>query len=130
MMTDPISDFLTRIRNALMMKHETVTSPSSKMRVQIAELLKTEGYISDYGIDGEMKKTINVQLKYDEDESPIIEGLKRVSRPGLRVYRRAGDLPEVRGGLGMAVVSTSKGIMTDAQARTSKVGGEVLCYIW
>ena len=130
MMTDPISDFLTRIRNAQMMSHEAVKSPSSKMRVCIAELLKNEGYISDFKVEGDSKKTIKVELKYDDNEAPMIEGLKRVSRPGLRVYRRASELPKVRGGLGMAVMSTSKGVMTDADARESKVGGEVLCYIW
>ena len=128
--TDPIADYLTRIRNAQMMAHEQVKAPSSKMKVRIAELLKDEGYIADYDVDGDKKRTITLRLKYDDDNTPIIEGLKRISRPGLRVYKAAKDLPKVRGGLGMAVMSTSKGVMTDTQARTNNVGGEVLCYVW
>ncbi len=130
MMTDPISDFLTRIRNAQLMAHEQVKSPASKIKVRIAELLKDEGYIADYDLDGDKKRTITLRLKYDNANAPVIEGIKRISRPGLRVYKGASDLPKVRGGLGMAVVSTSKGVMTDAQARSSNVGGEVLCYVW
>lgn len=131
MMTDPISDFLSRIRNALTMRHEKVGAPSSKMKVQLAEILKSEGYISGFSLDEkDDKKQITIQLKYDDAELPIIEGLKRISRPGLRVYRGSKDLPKVRGGMGMAVVSTSHGIMTDHQARDKNVGGEVLCYVW
>lgn len=131
MITDPISDFLTRIRNALMSRHETVSSPSSKMKIRIAEILKAEGYIADFSVEEkEHRKTISLVLKYDVDQVPVIESLRRISKPGLRIYRRAGDLPEVRGGVGMAVVSTSRGVMTDAEARQKNVGGEVLCYVW
>ena len=131
MMTDPISDFLTRIRNAQLVKHSSVSAPASKMKTRIAELLKKEGYIAD--IDYEPAKhgqKIVLTLKYDEHNAPVIEGLKRISKPGLRIYRGADNLPEVRGGLGMAVVSTSTGVMTGQSARDANVGGEVLCYVW
>ena len=133
MMTDPIADFLSRIRNALMSGHESVVIPSSKMKLKIAELLKSEGYINDFHLDAPSDragKRLTLDLKYDSDAAPIIEGIKRVSKPGLRVYKNAKDLPKVRGGLGMAVMSTSKGIMTDAAARKAHVGGEVVCYVW
>ena len=131
MMTDPISDFLTRIRNAHLSAHRQLKCPSSKMKVNVARILKQEGYITEFEEDGEVPhKVLTLTLKYDGADRPMIEGLKRVSRPGLRVYKGATELPEVRGGLGMAVVSTSRGIMTDQAARKANVGGEVLCYIW
>jgi len=130
MMTDPIGDFLTRIRNAHMSRHAHMTCPSSKMKVRIADLLKREGYIADYSVEGDTKKTLTLNLKYDAQRRPVIEGIKRVSKPGLRIYKSATDLPEVRGGLGMAVLSTSHGVMTDQQAREANVGGEIVCYVW
>ncbi|MCP4503460.1 MAG: 30S ribosomal protein S8 [Deltaproteobacteria bacterium] len=132
-MTDPIADFLTRIRNALMARHSTLSCPSSKMKVRISQILKDEGYISEFGVEKNDRgyQTLQVTLKYEDDRViPIIEGLKRVSKPGLRIYRGATDLPTVRGGLGMAILSTSKGVMTDASARAANVGGEVLCHVW
>jgi small subunit ribosomal protein S8 len=130
MVTDPISDFLARIRNAQMVNHPVVTMPSSKMKQRIAGILKDEGYISDVAFEADDKQgKLTLTLKYDGG-TPIIEGLKRISKPGLRVYRGSKDLPKVRGGLGMAVVSTSRGLMTDEKARENNVGGEVLCYVW
>lgn len=131
MMTDPIADFLARLRNALMAKHKTTSVPSSKMKARIAQILKDEGYIEDFTsevVDG--RPTLQVTLKYDERSQPVIEGLSRISRPGLRRYSSADQLPTVRGGIGMAIVSTSRGIMTDHQARKDRVGGEVLCTVW
>lgn len=131
MMTDPVSDFLTRIRNALVMKHKCVRLPSSKMKLRIAQILKDEGYVHDFHVEEDDKQgLLHVDLRYDAKGLPVIEGLRRVSRPGLRVYKRAGEIPTVRGGLGMAVVSTSRGVMADYQARRENVGGEVLCYVW
>lgn len=131
MMTDPISDFLTRIRNALVMKHKSVRLPSSKMKLRIAQILKDEGYINDCRIEDDGKQgVLHVDLRYDGKGLPVIEGLQRVSRPGLRVYKSSSELPRVRGGIGMAVISTSRGVMPDRQARLDNVGGEVLCYIW
>jgi small subunit ribosomal protein S8 len=131
MMTDPISDLLARIRNAHLVAHNQVSAPASKMKERIADLLQREGYIAGYEVHGEVPhKRITLDLKYDSNNRPMIEGMKRVSRPGLRVYKPARDLPEVRGGVGLAVVSTSHGVMTDHEARTKNVGGEVLCYVW
>jgi small subunit ribosomal protein S8 len=131
MMTDPVADFLARIRNALTVKHASLSLPSSKMKTRIAEILKDEGYISDWRLDKDEKQgVLHVDLKYDNRGSPVIEGMRRVSRPGLRVYKTAKDLPKVRGGMGMAVLSTSRGVMSDNQARKQNVGGEVLCYVW
>lgn len=131
MMTDPVADFLARIRNALIVKHASLTLPSSKMKTRIAEILKDEGYISDWRLDKDEKQgVLHVDLKYDTGGTPVIEGMRRVSRPGLRIYKGATDLPKVRGGMGMAVLSTSRGVMTDQQARKENVGGEVLCYVW
>lgn len=131
MMTDPVSDFLTRIRNALVMKHKSVRLPSSKMKLRIAQILQDEGYVSAFHLEEDRKQgVLHVDLKYDQKGVPVIEGLRRISRPGLRVYKASGDLPKVRGGLGMAVVSTSRGVMPDHQARRENVGGEVLCYVW
>jgi small subunit ribosomal protein S8 len=130
-MTDPISDFLTRLRNGLMARHKTVTCPSSKLKVRIATILKDEGYVADVSeaADGG-HKLLTVTLSYDDTNTPILEGISRVSRPGLRHYVNADKLPKVRGGLGMAILSTSRGVMTDQQARKDRVGGEVLCHVW
>lgn len=130
-MTDPIADMLTRIRNANMVQHDTVTIPGSKIKVAIAEILKQEGFIKDYEFKKDDKQgTIRVYLKYGSNREKVISGLKRISKPGLRVYAQKDDLPKVLGGLGVAVISTSQGIMTDKTARKNGVGGEVLCYIW
>ncbi len=131
MMTDPISDFLSRLRNGLLAHHKSVVCPSSNLKVRIANILKDEGYVQDVDekADGG-RRTLTVTLRYDDKNSPVIEGLQRVSRPGLRQYVNADTLPKVRGGLGMAIISTSKGVMTDSQARKDRVGGEVLCQIW
>jgi len=129
MMTDPIADMLTRIRNAQMAEKSAVSMPSSNQKRAIAAVLEEEGYIVDYDVTGEDKKPVlNVQLKYYEGQ-PVIERIERVSRPGLRVYRGKHDLPQVMGGLGVAIVSTSRGVMTDRAARHAGHGGEVLCYI-
>jgi small subunit ribosomal protein S8 len=131
MMTDPIADFLSRLRNALMARHKTTAAPASKIKVRIAQILKDEGYIEDFHVeDAGPRQSLIVNLKYDEKQSPLIEGLNRISKPGLRRYSSVDDLPRVRGGLGMAIVSTSKGVMTDQQARRDRVGGEVLCTVW
>ena len=128
MMQDPIADMLTRIRNAQASRKLSVSMPSSKLKVAIANLLKTEGYISGVEVSGDLKKTLTITLKYYQDE-PVIEMIKRVSRPGLRVYKRSYELPRILNGLGIAVVSTSQGIMTDRQARKAGLGGEVMCYV-
>jgi len=131
MNTDPIADMLTRIRNANIVSHPEVSMPSSKLKVELAKLLKEEGYITDYEVkENGCFKTLNITLKYDQVGSPVIANLKRVSKPGLRNYSKAKDLPKVLGGLGIAIVSTSKGILTDRKARKENVGGEVLCYVW
>ena len=131
MNTDPIADMLTRIRNANIAKHAEVQIPVSNLKLELAKLLKSEGYIQDFSIvDGEKFKMINVNLKYDDKNLPIIANLKRVSRPGLRDYRKSKNLPKVMDGLGIAIISTSKGLLTDRKARKENVGGEVLCYVW
>jgi small subunit ribosomal protein S8 len=131
MMTDPIADFLSRIRNGTMAGHKTVVCPSSRMKARIATILKDEGYLSDVSEETrEGRKLLMVTLRYDDSNSPVIEGITRVSRPGLRKYVNAEQLPKVRGGLGMAIVSTSRGVMTDQQARKDRVGGEVICHVW
>ena len=131
MNTDPIADMLTRIRNANIVSHPEVNMPSSKLKVELAKLLKEEGYITDYEVqENGCFKTLNIKLKYDEAGNPVIANLKRVSKPGLRTYAKSKDLPKVLGGLGIAIISTSKGILTDRKARKEKVGGEVLCYVW
>ena len=131
MNTDPIADMLTRIRNANMVSHETVEMPSSKLNVELAKVLKDEGYIVDYSVKKEDKFSfLNIVLKYDEKRKPVIENLKRISKPGLRSYCKFKSLPQVFGGLGVAIVSTSKGLMTDRKARKEKLGGEILCYVW
>ena len=131
-MTDPIADMLTRIRNANTSKHDTVDVPASKMKVSIADILFKEGYIEKYELvdDGNFKN-IRITLKYGKDKNEkIITGLKRISKPGLRVYAGKDELPRVLGGLGIAIISTSKGLMTDRKARKENLGGEVLCYVW
>jgi small subunit ribosomal protein S8 len=130
-MTDTIADMLTRIRNALIAKHDSVEIPASTMKKAIAQILVDEGYIKNFEIiaDGE-KKTIRVQLKYGANKQRVIVGIKRISRPGLRVYARKDEMPKVLGGLGIAIVSTSRGVMTDREARKQGVGGEVLAYVW
>jgi small subunit ribosomal protein S8 len=129
--TDPIADMLTRIRNANSVRHEKVEVPSSKMKREIANILKKEGFIRDAEfIDDKNQGVIRIFLKYGPNNEKVISGLKRISKPGLRVYSPCQELPRVLGGLGIAIISTSKGVMTDKDARHSKSGGEVLCYIW
>ncbi len=131
-MSDPIADMLTRIRNANTAKHDTVDVPASKMKIAIADILLDEGYIKKYNIveDGTFK-TIHITLKYGADKNEkVISGLKRISKPGLRVYANSNDMPKVLGGLGIAIVSTNKGVITDKEARKLGVGGEVLCFVW
>lgn len=129
--SDPIADMLARVRNAVLVGHSHVVMPSSKMKVEIARVLKDEGYIRNYEVihDGP-RSTLRVWLKYSEDKTPVITGLSRVSRPGRREYRGRRDVPWVMSGLGIAILSTSLGVMTDQQARRSRVGGEVLCQVW
>ena len=130
-MTDPIADMLTRIRNANKAKHPTVMIPASTMKKSIAQILLDEGYISDYKVTEDNKQgMIEVTMKYDEDNNRVISGLKRVSKPGLRVYAGKDDVPKVMNGLGVVIMSTSKGIMTDRNARKNHIGGEVICYVW
>lgn len=130
-MTDPIADMLTRIRNANQMKYKEVEVPASKIKVSIAEILKNEGYIADYKIKkNNVQDIIVLNLKYGENKERVITGLKRISKPGLRVYAKAEELPKVLNGLGIAIISTSKGLMVDRQARKESLGGEVLAYIW
>ena len=129
--TDPIADMLTRIRNANTSKHKTVDIPSSKIKLGIAEILFREGYIKSFEqINDNSQGTIRVTLKYGEKGSKVIDGLKRISKPGLKVYASKDELPKVLNGLGIAIISTSKGLMTDKEAREAGVGGEVLAYVW
>ena len=130
-MNDPIADMLTRIRNALIARHDTVTLPASNMKKAIAKILLDEGYVKSIDfIDDDVQGQIKIVLKYAQGKQPVIKGLKRISKPGLRVYARREELPKVLGGLGVAIISTSKGIMTDKEARNAGIGGEVLAYIW
>jgi small subunit ribosomal protein S8 len=131
-MSDPIADMLTRIRNANTAKHDTVDVPASRMKIAIAEILLNEGYIKSYEIEEAGSfKNIHITLKYGKDKNEkIITGLKRISKPGLRVYANAAELPKVLGGLGIAIVSTNKGILTDKEARKNNVGGEVIAFVW
>ena len=131
MNTDPIADMLTRIRNANMVSLPTVDMPSSKLKVALAKLLKEEGYIVDYSetVNG-VFKTLTITLKYDENNKPVITNLRRVSRPGLRTYHKAKNLEQVYGGMGISVISTSKGLLTDRKARKENLGGEVICQVW
>jgi small subunit ribosomal protein S8 len=129
--TDPIADMLTRIRNALVVKHESVEVPASNMKKAIADILQQEGFIKGYTlIDNGAQSIIKIDLKYGPNKENAITGLKRISKPGLRVYANKNQIPKVLGGLGIAIISTSKGVMTDKKARQEGVGGEVLCYIW
>jgi len=128
-MQDTLADMLTRIRNAQGAGKATVAMPSSKVKVSVAEVLKNEGYIADFAIDGDVKSTLSIDLKYYEGK-PVIERLVRVSRPGLRTYKSSTELPKVEAGLGIAIISTSKGIMTDRAARAAGIGGEVICTVF
>ncbi len=132
MLTDPLADMLTRIRNANKARFETVDIPLSRLKAGVVNLLKREGYINDFKIVGvdKNKKAVRIFLRYDEYNQPVITGLKRISKPSLRVYTRKEKVPSVLNGLGMAVLSTSKGIITDREARELNVGGEVLCFVW
>ena len=130
-MTDPIADMLSRVRNANNAFHDSVSMPSSKIKANIAEILKQEGYIADYTVnDAKVGKTLDIELKYGPHRERSIAGLRRVSKPGLRVYAKSNDLPKVLGGLGVAILSTSSGLLTDKQAAKKGVGGEVLAYVW
>ena len=129
--TDPIADMLTRIRNANQMKYKEVLVPTSKLKVQIANILKNEGYINGYKlVDSENGSMMNIELKYGAKKERVITGLKRISKPGLRVYDKKEEIPTVLNGLGIAIISTSKGLMVDREARKQNLGGEVLAYIW
>ena len=131
MMTDPVSDMLTRIRNANTALHPTVAMPSSKLKEQIAGILQSEGYIEsfDVSVDG-VRRTLEMKLRYGKDRARVIKGLRRVSRPGRRIYSGASDLPRVKGGLGVVVVSTSQGLLPDREARRRRLGGEIVCEVW
>ena len=121
---------LTRIRNGLLARHAQITVPASRMKLEIARILKAEGFITDFQVDKDHPEVMRIQLRYGERKEGIITGLRRISRPGLRIYARREGLPRVRGGLGMAILSTSRGVMTDREARKAGIGGEVLCFIW
>ena len=130
-MTDPIADFLTRIRNANMVMHEKVEIPASKTKIALAEILKNEGFIKDYEqVEDGKQGIIRVYLKYGPNREKVISGLKRISKPGLKVYCKKDEIPKILGGLGIAIISTSKGIVTDKEARKLGLGGEVICYVW
>ncbi len=132
-MTDPIADMLTRIRNANVAKHDDVRMPSSKQKEALANLLKAEGYIDGFSVsqeDGKPYRTLSIEMKYSPERDRTISGMRRVSKPGLRVYSPAKQIPRVLGGLGVAIVSTNHGLMTDREARKRNVGGEVMCFIW
>lgn len=129
--TDPIADFLTRVRNASAANHAAVEMPHSKMKNEMARLLKREGYIRDFASEGTTAKPVlKLYLKYTVDEEPVIKGLQRISKPGLRQYVPANEIPRVLGGMGVAIMSTSRGVVTDKEARAEHVGGEVLCHVW
>ena len=132
-MTDPIADMLTRIRNANVAMHDTVKMPSSKLKEALATILEREGYIEGHSVQGDVGRpgrTLEIQMKYTPERARTISGIRRVSKPGLRVYTTADRLPRVLGGLGVAVLSTSQGLMTDREAHRKRMGGEVLCYVW
>ena len=133
-MTDPIADMLTRIRNGIQAHHDRIELPTSKLKVEVAKILKSEGFISNFkevpAEDGKPTATLRVYLKYSEDGEPVIHGIERVSRPGRRVYRGKEEIPAVLGGLGLAIVSTSKGVLAGHEAARQGVGGEVLCQVW
>lgn len=130
-MTDPIADMLTRIRNASSVKHESVDIPRSKLKEELAKILKDEGFIREYKVIEDKKQgIIRIYLKYDSEKGAVIQGIKRISKPGLRVYANKDEVPRVLGGLGLAILSTSRGIVTDRLARREGIGGEVICYVW
>jgi small subunit ribosomal protein S8 len=130
-MTDPIADLLTRIRNANTAKHEWVDIPSSKMKLEMVKIMKEEGFIKDYKLSQDNKQGIlRVYLRYTSREEPVIAGLRRISKPGRRIYVGSDEIPQVMGGVGIALLSTPRGILTDLKAKKEKVGGEVLCYVW
>ncbi|HEY8450141.1 MAG TPA: 30S ribosomal protein S8 [Bacillota bacterium] len=130
-MTDPIADMLTRLRNATMAQHDKVDIPGSKLKRAIAQILKDEGFIRDYQwLNEGPQGTLRIYLKYGPNKARVISGLKRISKPGLRIYAKKHEIPRVLGGLGVAILSTSRGVMSDRQARKEGVGGEVLCYVW
>ena len=130
-MTDPIADFLTRLRNANQARHESLEAPASKIKKDIANILKREGFIKDVEyMEDDKQGVIRVFLKYGKDNERVITGLKRISKPGLRVYAKAGEVPKVLNGLGIAIVSTSEGVITDKEARAKNIGGEIVAYIW
>jgi small subunit ribosomal protein S8 len=129
--TDPIADMLTRIRNALMVRHDSVLVPASKIKLAIARILKEEGFITDYEVvRGKPHRTIKIQLRYLDDNKPAISGLKRISKPGLRVYVQKKEIPRVYGGLGISIISTPNGVRTGQEAWHQGIGGEILCYVW
>ena len=129
--SDPIADMLTRIRNAIMARHDSVLIPASRMKLAIARILKDEGFISDYEVvRSKPHRAIKIYLKYSDKNQPVLSGLERVSKPGLRIYVQQKEIPRVYGGLGIAIVSTSKGVITGKQAWRQKIGGELLCYVW
>jgi small subunit ribosomal protein S8 len=130
MITDPVSDMLARIRNALLARHEAVEIPFSRLKVRIAEILKQEGFISDFSVNNEWPASVKVQLKYVEGRKPAIVGMRRTSRPGRRVYVRHKHIPHVLNGMGISIISTSHGVVTDRDARKQAVGGEILCEVW
>jgi small subunit ribosomal protein S8 len=132
MVNDPIADFLTRIRNGLMARKPEVVTNSSKMLQQIARILERHGYIENFDIEksSEIKSKLRIKLRYDDTNRPLAEGFKRISKPGLRAYTKASDIPSIRGGMGLAILSTSKGVLTGIEARKQNIGGEVLCTVW
>ncbi len=130
-MTDPIADMLTRIRNGIQARHERIEVPASKLKVEVARILKSEGFISNYKlVEDKVQGALRIYLKYSQDGEPVIHGIERVSRPGRRVYRAKDEIPRVLGGLGLAIVSTSKGVLSGDDAAKNGVGGEVLCQVW
>ena len=132
-MTDPIADMLTRIRNANVAMHDEVSMPSSKRKLALAEVLRREGYIASYAEKDNSPqpgKTLTIEMKYSPERDRVIRGLRRISKPGLRIYRKRDEIPRVQGGLGVAVVSTNRGLMSDREARKNRMGGEILCYVW
>ncbi len=129
--TDPIADMLTRMRNAIMVRHSSVLIPASRMKLAISKILKEEGFIDDYEVvRGKPQRVIKIQLKYSDRNQPVLSGLERVSKPGLRVYVQRKEIPRVYGGLGIAILSTAKGVMVGKQAWRQRIGGELLCYVW
>ncbi len=130
-MSDPLADMLTRIRNGVMANFDSIEMPTSKTKVNIAKVLQEEGFVTGYHVnDTGLQGTLSIDLKYDADQKPVITGIKRISKPGLRKYARAGEIPKVLNGLGIAILSSSKGVITDKTARASNVGGEILCEVW